>query len=228
MRAEWADFYEGMADRLGQLNGMQLYKQMRSIASKEAYLGYMHFDNDELWQKRGRKLDPFTIMGAFNRGQTDAHRYEIAKSLAFYFNLDLQPPQCFHGIPYIDPRHSVFEGDSEMWTLYKNCLNGPMAEGFAAAFDAASQQPGNALGNLSIALFWIRPYKFMAIDRISRPYISDVCNLQAPGDKCSGAEYADFLDKLSAALKAKALTYPELTFAAWQEAHHGESYGAPD
>lgn len=229
-RAEWADFYEGMADILKGYSPEDLYQKVLDLHERKAlaghgedFLGYMHFGDSRLWQERGHKLDPFTVIGIFNRGQTDAHRERIGNVLAKTFGLKMAAPACYHGIPHLDPRKSIYDGDSQMWALFNASLSGPQAVGFAAAYDAAKDIKGNGLGTLSIGLFWIRPYKFMALDRISDPYISAICQLAAPAEKCSGAEYAGFMEKLASALAAKKLTYPEIAYSAWREAHPGES-----
>lgn len=223
MKAEWAVFYEELADRLGEFTGSGLFEKIHSLAGHEDFLGYMHFDNAELWQKRGHKLDPFTVMGIFNRGQTDAHRQHIGEIIAELFSIKAKAPVCYHGIPHLDPRKSIFDGDDEMWALFKASLTGPEGSAFAAAYDGAKNVKGNGLGTLSIGLFWIRPYKFMALDRISSPYIQEICHLTSPEEKCSGAEYAAFMAKLAATLRAKGLTYPEVAFGAWQEVHQGKT-----
>lgn len=223
MRAKWADFYEGFADCLAGYSPQRLYEIINELANHEPFLGYMHFENEELWQKRGHNLDPFTVMGIFNRGQTDGHRHHIATILAQLFKLKLEPPTCYHGIPHLDPRKSIYDGDREMWALFKASLAGPAEAAFAKAYSNAKDIKGNGLGTLSIGLFWIRPDKFMALDRISSPYIYQICQLVAPEEKCSGEEYAAFMAKLAAALKPKQLTYPEVAFAAWQEDHDGET-----
>lgn len=223
MRAEWTNFYEELANKLKTWSPGQLYQTILSLAKRETFLGYMHFENEELWQERGHKLDPFTVIGIFNRGQTDEHRHHIATILAKIFNLDQKPPTCYHGIPHLDPRKSIYDGDSEMWALFNASLAGPQESGFSAAYTTAKNVKGNGLGTLSIGLFWIRPYQFMALDRISSPYIEQICGIASPEEKCSGQEYADFMAELAKALKPKDLTYPEVAFAAWQEDHDGQT-----
>lgn len=223
MKTEWTNFYEELANRLGEFTGADLFEKIYSLAGHEDFLGYMHFDNVELWQKRERKLDPFTVMGIFNRGQTDAHRQHIGDILGALFGIKAKAPACYHGIPHLDPRKSIYDGDGEMWALFKASLGGPEGSTFAEAYDAAKNVKGNGLGTLSIGLFWIRPYKFMALDRISSPYIEEICKLPSPAEKCSGDEYIAFMKKLAAVLKGKGLTYPEIAFAAWQEDHQGKT-----
>lgn len=223
MRTDWIDFYAALADSLKKYSPEGLFETICSLAAGRPFLGYMHFEDDELWQKRGRKLDPFSVMAIFNRGQTDGHRREIAEILAGVFGVALQAPDCYHGIPYLDPRNSIYGGDAEMWALFSSCLDGPDNAAFADAYTAAKDERGNALGTLSIGLFWMRPLLFMPVDRVSAPYIYEIGGIKTPAEKCSGQEYAAFLRKLSSILAPKRLTYPEIAYAAWLRAHPGLS-----
>lgn len=219
MRADWQDFYEAMAKAIGNHSGADLYGIIRTLASQQTWLAYMHFEDAALWQKRGHSLDPFSVMGIFNRGQSDQHRAAIGKALAETFTVKQAVPTCYHGIPYLDPRKSIYDGDEQMWELYRAA--GKLDAQFIAAWNKAINVYGNGLGTLSIGLFWIMPNLYMAVDRISVPYIHEVTGVQAPHDKCDGEGYVKFLNELSARLKAKAINYPELAFAAWQETHDG-------
>lgn len=220
MRSEWSNFYGELADNLGRFSPESLFEKIRSLAQGNSFFDYFHFDNESHWQSRGPRLDPFSVMATFNRGQTDEHRARIAELLARDFTVSEPVPDCYHGIPFVDPRRSIFDGDAQMWALYHACLTGPQTPEFAEAYDNAKEVHGNALGNLSIALFWVRPAQFMAIDRLSEPRIRELTGLEAPGDKCSGAEYAQFLAKLKSAMKGR--TFPQLAYAAWQQAHPGQ------
>ncbi len=75
---------------------------------------------------------------------------------------------------------------------------------------------GNALGTLTIGLFWMRPKRFMPVDSISGPYIEAHYGLAMPDEKCGGAEYQEYMKKLDAHLP-KDMDYPALAHAAWQE-----------
>lgn len=223
MSAQWTKFYSLLADQLGKFSPEELFAKIKALPDGKDFLGYFHFDNYELWQERGQKLDPFSVMAIFNRGQTEAHRARIATLLGQEFSVKAAAPECFHGIPYVDPRRSIFAGDAQMWALYNACLSGPESPGFAQAWDDAKDVRGNALGNLSIALFWARPESFMAVDRISEPRIQELTGLKIPHDKCSGAEYAQFVIELKKKLAGK--SFAELAYAAWREAHPGGGCG---
>lgn len=223
MNASWTQFYTQLASALGRFGPEELYAKIRDLSSKSPSLAYFHFESRERWRERGEKLDPFSVMAIFNRGQTDAHREEIASMIADLFAISTPAPVCYHGIPFVDPRHSIFNGDSQMWGLYEACMKGPHSSSFVQAYDAARAVSGNALGNLSIALFWVRPDSFMAIDKISEPEIKAVTGLQIPHDKSSGSQYVAFLAELQAESQKRNLSFPDLAYSAWLRAHPDKS-----
>lgn len=220
MKPDWVSFYKALADAIAALSPSALYEKTKALAATNEALHYFHFDNESLWEKRGHKLDPFTVMGIFNRGQTDPHRHELAVFLAASFKARENPPTCFHGIPHLDPRNSIYHDADAMTALYKACQNGP-GENFARAWDAAIAVHGNGLGTLSTGLFWVRPDSFMAVDRISDPFIEQHFAIASPPKKCSGNIYCDYLVELRTASQKAGLTYPEIACAAWQATHQG-------
>lgn len=130
--------------------------------------------------------------------------------------VDLEQPRVFHGIPYLDPRHSIYDGNAEMWDLFEAALND--SDKFADAWNKAKDVKGNALGTLSIGLFWIRPERFMPVDAISAPCIEEHYGLKEPPQKCPGEEYIAYMRDLSAHAAGNG-GYPAIAYAAWKEKH---------
>lgn len=213
---EWPKFYTSMANAMRHQSGTTLYHLVAQLAEHNPALHYFHFENASYWEERGFALDPFSVIAIFNRGQTDAHRAEIGSIIAQMLNVDIAPPASYHGIPYLDPRHSIYDGQHEMMALFKAALNGPDPD-FANAWDKAIAIRGNALGTLSIGLFWICPDYFMAIDKISAPFISQHFGIAQPQDKCTGSAYCQYLASLKQATPT--LSWPDLTYQAWQQHH---------
>lgn len=221
MTFAWTEFYEQIADKLaGFMDARgELFAKVRAAAQDQPLMHYLHFEKSAEWEARGNEIDPFTVMGVFNRGVTAEHRAELAECIARMLGVRLAPPQSYHGIPYLDPRKSIYDGNDEMWNLFAAALD-PKKD-FAPAYDAAREVRGNALGTLSIGLFWMRPGRFMPIDSISGPYIEAQYGLAMPDDKCGGAQYLDYMQKLDEHLP-KSMDYPALAHAAWQAKHTGK------
>lgn len=215
MTFAWIAFYEQIADSLASFKNKrgELFGKVRAVAQGQPLMHYLHFEKQAEWQARNNEIDPFTVMGIFNRGVTAEHRTALAECIATMLDVKLAPPQSYHGIPYLDPRKSIYEGNNEMWNLFAAALN--PANDFNSAYDAAKEVRGNALGTLTIGLFWMRPKRFMPIDSISGPYIEAHYGLAMPAEKCSGAEYLEYMQKLNEHLP-KGMDYPALAHAAWQ------------
>lgn len=221
----WPGFYHSLAKKLGNYSGKELLAMIRGAFGHETFADYLHFADQTRWEPRGYAIDPFTVMGMFNRGQTDAHRLVIAQKLAALFQAGEEPPACFHGIPHLDPRNSIYVGQEQMMALYEAAINGYANAAFGPAYDSARQVKGNGLGTLSIGLFWIAPNDFMAIDRVSAPFIEKRFSLRSPAEKCGALEYCEFMDALREKASNAGLTFPQITALAWQEHYKGEPCG---
>lgn len=214
MPRQWPQFFEALANAMSNLDCAEIYARVRKLADANAALHYFHFDIESRWRKK--EIDPFTVMGIFNRGQTDAHRAQIGAAVATMLGVDIEPPLCFHGVPHLDPRKSIFDGPAEMLALFRAALPGkPDDPAFIAAWDAAIAVKGNALPTLSMGLFWIRPCAFMAIDKMSQPYIEAQYGAGQLPEKCAGQQYAEYLEKL----RQHGKDFPDLAFDAWLEKH---------
>lgn len=222
MNKTWTEFYTALASALAKYTGPELFNLVQNLAAGHNFLDYMHFSDVPLWRERGNSLDPFSVIAIFNRGQTDAHRAEIAAIIAEMLGIELAPPDCYHGIPHLDPRKSIYDGDSEMWALFNTAMHDPYGQDFAVAYTHASSVRGNGLGTLSIGLFWIRPDLCMAIDKISAPWIQEHLGIEAPPEKCDGAAYQDYIRALMPAAKKAGLSFPEITCKAWSAMHPGK------
>lgn len=218
----WIPFYEQMAGAIHGYNNNRrgLFNKIKGLAANNPLMGYLHFEKREMWSARGDEIDPFTVMGIYNRGVTDAHRKQLGLDLARTLGVDLEPPSVFHGIAHLDPRRSIYEGNAELWSLFDVSIkvNG-WENGFSIAFDKAIQIHGNGLPSLSIGLFWMRPTRFMPLDGISLPYIASRYGLPAPDEKCSGDEYLQYMRKLESAMGET--SFPAIAHAAWAAKHGG-------
>ena len=221
---DWGEFYRAMARAILPYRDKraELFLMIKKAAAATPLMHYLHFEHAEFWNARNDQIDPFTVMGIFNRAATPEHRTMLAKELAGLFGVKIEPPAGFHGIAYLDPRNSIFGGNEEMWNLYGPAVAGKRDSGFQDAFSAAIGVKGNALGILSIGLFWMNPENYMPLDSISVPYIQEKYGLEPLADKCSGSKYAAFLNSLDAKLERDLLRYPKLAYAAWSAKNGGE------
>ena len=179
---------------------------------------------------------PFTTMATFNRGMTDANRQTVARELAIFLGVEIPAPGAFPGIPVVNNQRTWFfayskdrdDGDIDvLWNVFAAALRFANADTretraeLTEAYDRALNVWGVAW-NLSMALYWVRPWDFVPFDGPSRNYISKELEMRVPttgrarpGD---GESYLRFLDELKTRFEdenCSVHSFPELSLVAW-------------
>ena len=135
-----------------------------------------------------KDIDPFTIFGLFNKGITDANRVSILGGIKDEFDIAAEVPDDFSGIPVLNNMMATFyafEGDDRrkdddidnLWTAFETAIN--LAErdseesraAFISAYDQVKSQFA-VRWNLTMGLYWIRPYTFINLDSRNREFMS--------------------------------------------------------
>jgi len=180
---------------------------------------------------------PFTVMGIFNRGTTDENRKQAARELAQLFGVTVPVPDRFDGIPVLNQQKSMFfgftpdrkDGDiDKLWDMFDKAISfadqddADTRSDFLEAFNEASRV--YCVGwNLSMGLYWIRPWVFPTLDRQSQVYIQSKLTIKigkngAKG-RCNSDDYLTLLDTLKTRFLEDGYpvhSFPELSLAAWQ------------
>ncbi len=233
----WVNFYMELADKLIPFknNRKKLIEKIKNIyTSINMRLPKLEADNNLI------DIDPFTIFGLFNKGISNANRTTILKGFSQEFSVVSSVPNSFEGIPVVNNMSATFyyfigdrqENDIEnLWQMfilaleYANTHSESSKKAFIEAYDMVSLQKG-VKWNITIALYWIRPYEYMNLDSRNRWYISNPENMPADyidsvdsfGAVPSGEEYLNIVDKTRAVLEKGDYSYknfPELSCIAW-------------
>ena len=183
-----------------------------------------------------KDICPFTTMGIFNRGITDANRKTIAAELAKFLGVEESVPESFEGIPVLNNQKSWFFGYEKtrqpddidtLWEIFAEAIRFAESEdaevrsAFIKAYDNATQrfQVG---WNLTMGLYWIRPWNYPTLDSQSRRYIDRKLGIQiglnGPKGRCNANDYLTVLDTIEARFQEEAYpvhSFPELSLAAW-------------
>jgi len=92
---------------------------------------------------------------------------------------------------------------------------------FATAFDNANGRPGVAW-NLTMGLYWIRPWSFLSLDNNSQVYLTKKLGislgLHGPKKRCNSADYLAAMDVLEPRFREASYpvhSYPDLSVEAW-------------
>lgn len=239
-RFKWTRFYEAVADKLLTFRHRrdELIAGIHDIASKVSCLSNLQDQFADGSSGPLKDICPFTAMGIFNRGITDANRKAIARKLASLLEVSEPVPDSFDGIPILNNQKSWFFGfDNErqpddidiLWEAFAQAIAFADAESddaearsaFVSAYDNAMQCYG-VRWNLTMGLYWIRPWNFPTLDSQSQRYISKKLNIQigmnGPKGRCNATDYLAVLDTLEARFQEDAYpvhSFPELSLAAW-------------
>ena len=247
---EWTRFYEAVADKLLAFRDRrdELIHGIHAITSGG---GLRHLQDQFADGSSGPLKDicPFTVMGIFNRGITYENREAIASELAGLLGVSELAPDSFEGIPRLNNQNSWFFGFDHLrqpddidalWEVFARAIafagsdDAETRAAFIPAYDDAAQRR-NVSWNLTMGLYWIRPWNFPPLDGRSRDYISKKTNIQigmnGPKRCCSATDYLAVLDTLKARFQEGSYpfrSFPELSLAAYEDSRTPTLPDAPD
>lgn len=235
----WTGFYMEMADKLLRFRERRgdLIEGIHEIASEVKCLSILQDKLADGTIVPLQDICPFTTIGIFNRGITLANRRLLAGRLAGLLGVSKEVPQTFNGIPLLNNQRSWFfayskergEDDIDvLWEVFASAIdfadsggNTVAEDAFRAAYDAAISRP-YVRWNLSIGLYWTRPWFFPPLDSSSRIYIEKYCgiHIEYPSLGCCNAEkYLEVRNKLAEQFHkpgSSINSFPALSFAAYE------------
>ena len=238
MQFEWINFYSEFATKLLEFknNRAELIVDIQSAYSAiNMKLPKLEREDSIIY------IDPFSVFGLFNKGITNANRIAILESFATVFNIKSKVPNNFDGIPVLNNLKATYYGFKDdrqvadidnLWGLYESAINlaekddAANREIFTKWYDTVHDQLG-IRWNITMGLYWIRPYEFINLDSINRGFIVDPDNM--PVDFVNSvkkklnkvpyaSEYLAIKDACLHALKDSDYEYknfPELSYRAW-------------
>ncbi|MBB3167490.1 McrB family protein [Simiduia aestuariiviva] len=237
-RFKWTQFYEEFADKLLAYKDdrASLMAAIHDLPNKIESISVLQDQPKEGSKELLSDICPFTVFGLFNRGITDANRIAIASELAAFLKVETPVPNSFEGIPVVNNQHSWFFGYKyrrgehdidTLWNLFEaaiehaNNSETDTAEALYDAYETATKCWGTGW-NLSMGLYWIRPWKYLTLDGQSQTYITKKLGLEIGknGEKgrCSSKDYFGLIDDLETRFQEDAYpvhSFPELSLSAW-------------
>lgn len=185
----WVDFYPRLADALltFQDDHDALLDKMWAVASasgRPQLFKYLQSDR-YIDGSRGqlRDIDPFTVLGSFNRGIKQEARALIAEAYGEALGLAPPYPADFPGVPVLNNLNSWFidweieRGDRDvalLWELaiaavdYAADANEETRERLVGAFDGCAH---GGTRKLTMGIYWIRPRSFAAYDSSNTKFL---------------------------------------------------------
>ena len=216
----WIPFYMEMADKLLAFknNRKALVDIMYSLDSQ--YVSYIHTNDGGYYPD----IDPFTFFGIFNRGNSFEKRKKIAVFFKERLGVKTEVPESFEGIPIVFAVMSCFcwsenidTNIQPLWDLFEAVLKKEQ-EKIENLFDMVCKQKG-IKWNITMGLFWIRPYEYIALDSCNQSYLQSK-GLNVFSEKnLNAAHYFAFLNEIKQKMRTKELqetTIPAISYHAWQ------------
>lgn len=180
----WADYYADFADKL------LLFKNDRARLLEIIKREYDNLGMKNPFTENNEPIEdicPFTVFGSFNKGITDENRIAIMSAIGNSFGVKADVPQTFDGIPVLNNLKAWFfgyESDrkpddiSNLWDLFEAALtfaDDPSEANkseFIKYYNLVSQQHG-IKWNITMGLYWVRPYVYLNLDETNRKYLLD-------------------------------------------------------
>lgn len=218
MSFTWIPYYKEFAQKLTQFQKDRkrllnlIYDNRDELLAK--YLHDQGGDDDLLVD-----IDPFTVLGLFNRRIKQENRLNSAKLFKDMLEIKTDVPEDFEGIPVLNNMSSLYFGFRDkrgeediqnLWNIFIKIVND---KDFEEEFNTVIKQ-FTIKAKITMGLFWIRPEKFLAFDRTNQQYLKDHYGIKLPYSTPEYSEYMEILDNIKekmASGEIKEKTFYELS-----------------
>lgn len=233
---EWTSFYEAIANALlkYQNNRVELVNGIHNVFEKINMNNPLSERKDDGTKKLLNDVCPFTIFGLFNKGITDENRRTIMKEIADFLEVKEEVPQSFNGVPVLNNMKAWFFSNEEnrkevdidnLWEVFRIGIDFTENDteenrnAFIEIYDKVSKQRG-ILWNITMGLYWIRPWDYLTLDNNTRTSLADKLNVfpVVPKKLFPGAEYIALIDRMKANFEQEDYpvhSFPELSYKSW-------------
>lgn len=218
MKFTWIQYYKEFAEKLLRFRNDRKPLLKLIYDNKDTlFVNYLHDEkgSDDLLTD----IDPFTTFGLFNRNIKLQNRFISTKIFKELLDIESEIPKDFDGIPVLNNQKSHFFGfrshrhnnDIEnLWDLFVKVING---EDYEDAYNKVITQFIINI-NITMALFWIRPDDFLALDSTNRKYLKEQYGVELPKRVPQYSEYMKLLNEIKQMMsnnKIKEKTFYELS-----------------
>ncbi len=246
-RFQWTEFYMELASALlpYKNNRSELIAKLKTIFADAG----MNFPFKERGKEVYEDICPFTVFGSFNKGITNANRIALLEQFAKQFSIKAAVPTEFDGIPVVMNLSAWFFAYKEnrgehdidnLWDLlekaiaYSDEASTDNKNAFIAAYETVTKQK-MIKWNITMGLYWARPYTFINLDSTNRAFITDVDNMphyfttifsDINKGLPDGRNYLFMCEQAKNALNQKEYEYhsfPELSYYAWKSNQSGKT-----
>lgn len=213
----WIPFYMEMADKL------LMYKNQRKelvdivYALGEKYVGYIRNTSGG----HVSDMDPFTVFGTFNRHLSNENRILLCKYYKEKLGIKADVPSEFNGVPLVNnmlstfySRRNEFTDIQPLWNLFEAVITNDN-NNLHKCFDIVCKQRG-IQWNITIGLFWIRPYEYLSLDSRNREYLPTFGINIFKEKQIDSAHYFPLLQDVKMKINKNVVgSIPEISYKAW-------------
>lgn len=200
MRFTWIPYYKEFAQKLLQFhdNRKSLLKSIYD-RREELYANYLHDEGGE--DDLCVDIDPFSVFALFNRGIKEENRINSTKVFKEFLGISSDVPQDFEGVPIMNNQKSYFFGYKKhrnpedidnLWSLFNKLIG---EEDIEEIYNTVIKQYGINV-NITMALFWIRPNDFLALDSTNRAYLKKQYDIDLPRKVPEYAKYMELINDI--------------------------------
>ena len=214
----WIPFYQELADKL-----LKFKNDRKSLLNILLGLDYGYIKS--IFDKKDypvKDIDPFSVFSIFNKKMSEEKRLDVASYFKESFDIKSELPLDFCGVPVIHPLMALFFAREDamndiqpLWDLFEIAINYKDEE-FIDKFDIVRKQKC-IKWNITMGLFWIRPYDYIALDANNRAYLSEL-GFQVFDEKSLNAEnYLNLMDDIDEKIKKHQIAekdYPTISYNA--------------
>ena len=239
-RFAWTRFYSEVADQLDEHrdNRGVLVSALIDLGDTVTKPFPTHDKYSDGTEGPLRDICPFTTIACFNRSTSESIREHYARELKTLLRVREAAPKfdtTSDGIPTLMPLNSWFfayeinrdtTDIDNLWMLFSKAKgladagDDAVYADFVQLYNDVLSQKSVGVKNLSMALYWIRPWYYPSLDGHSQDYMTTVLNeVVPPGAKIDGEEYLRLRDRLQERFQDQNCpvhSFPELCWKAYQ------------
>lgn len=219
-RLTWIPFFTEMADKLLQFKDNRSHLLDIVYALEKSFVGYIKSDVDG---GQVSDIDPFTVFGIFNRGITQDNRIKLCQYFKDKLNIEAPLPFDFDGVPVVNNmkgtfyyRNNISTDIQPLWDLFSAALTKDK-KNFNDTFDIVSQQQG-IKWNITMGLYWIRPYDYISLDSCNRDYLPTLGIDVFKENQIDSSHYIKLLKAIQENIENNSIkekNIPEISYNAW-------------
>lgn len=160
--------------------------------------------------KRVPNIDPFSVVAIFCRRTLWNTRFKICSDFKQFLGIQSEVPTDFEGIPVLNPMRSFYFNWNDwskidpLWDLFEKVVDGhPWEKEMEKVL-----QDGQPIGMLTMALYWVDAYSFIALDETNRKYLK---KYGFNADKIKSAnDYLSLLRQIRGAMKKGTIPFSSI------------------